>query len=200
MLVSGRGSNLRALLEAERQSDYPAQVVAVATNRAGCPALALARERQLASRSFPISEYGGSPERRDQEMAAWLLGRGARLLVLAGYDRILTDPLLSAFPQRILNLHNSLLPAFAGTMHAVEEALAHGVKITGCTVHLVAPELVDGGPIVLQAAVEVRDDDTSASLLERIHQQEWRILPEAVRLLSLDQLRMDGRRVVRVAS
>ena len=200
VLVSGRGTNLRALVEASCRPEYPAEVVAVASNRAACPALALARDLGLAARAFPATEHGGDAELRDQAMASWLLAEGCSLLVLAGYDRILTAPLLTAFPQRILNLHNSLLPAFSGTMRAVEQALAHGVKITGCTVHLVSPDLVDGGPIVLQAAVEVRDDDTPDTLLARIHEQEWRILPEAVRLLSLGQLRVEGRRVLRAGS
>jgi phosphoribosylglycinamide formyltransferase-1 len=191
---------LRALVAASEQPGYPARVVAVASNRAACPALALARELGLPAQAFPAAAHGGKAEQRDQEMASWLLAAGCSLLVLAGYDRILTSPLLAAFPQRILNLHNSLLPAFSGTMRAVEQALEHGVKVTGCTVHLVTPELVDGGPIVMQAAVEVRDDDTYDSLLARIHQQEWRILPEAVRLLSLGQLRIEGRRVLRGGS
>lgn len=130
---------------------------------------------------------------RDSSLAAWLLQQGCELLVLAGYDRILTAPLIEAFPERILNLHNSLLPSFAGTMRAVEEALEYGVKITGCTVHLVDPKRVDGGPIVLQAAVRVEDDDTPDSLLERIHKEEWRILPEAVGLVASGRLRVEGR-------
>ncbi len=198
VLASGRGTNLGALVEASRRPGYPAEVVAVASNRSFCPALGLARELGLDAASFPLREHQGSAERRDQAIARWLLDRGCSLLVLAGYDRILTAPLLNAFPQRILNLHNSLLPAFAGTMAAVEQALAHGVKVTGCTVHLVDPEQVDGGPIVLQAPVEVRDDDTAETLLARIHEQEWRVLPEAVRLLSLDWIRVEGRRVIRV--
>ncbi|MHB1575369.1 MAG: phosphoribosylglycinamide formyltransferase [Candidatus Dormibacteria bacterium] len=199
-MVSGRGTNLQALVAAASQPGYPAEVVAVASNRPSCPALKLAHELGLATRAFPAAAHGGSAELRDQEMASWLLERGCSLLVLAGYDRILSAPLLAAFPQRILNLHNSLLPAFSGTMNAVEQALAHGVKVTGCTVHLVDPELVDGGPIVLQAAVEVSDDDTPDTLLARIHEQEWRVLPEAVRLMSLDQIRVEGRRVLRAGS
>ena len=133
---------------------------------------------------------------RDREMALWLLRQQCRILVLAGYDRILTEPVLSAFPQRILNLHNSLLPSFPGTMNAVGEALAAGVKVTGCTVHLVDPGKVDGGPILLQAAVEVREDDDEASLWQRIHEQEWRLLPEAVRLLSLGRVQVEGGRAM----
>jgi phosphoribosylglycinamide formyltransferase-1 len=120
------------------------------------------------------------------------------MLVLAGYDRILTRPLLRAFPERVLNLHNSLLPAFAGTMSAVQAALDHGVKVTGCTVHLVDEDYLDGGPIVLQAAVTVEDGDSAESLLERIHAQEWRILPEAIAMLARGEIKVEGRHVLRV--
>ncbi|MGH7608527.1 MAG: phosphoribosylglycinamide formyltransferase [Candidatus Dormibacteria bacterium] len=197
VLVSGAGTNLRAILAAQEAPDYPAQVVAVGSNRPGCAALTIAGAAGVAVRSFPASDYGGSPGCRDRELASWLRGQGAEILALAGYDRILQQPLLEAFPQRILNLHNSLLPSFAGTMDAVSLALEHGVKVSGCTVHLVDERFVDGGPIVLQAAVPVLDDDTPASLLERIHQQEWRLFPDAIRLLATGQLRLEGRRVRR---
>jgi len=180
-------------VRASETSGYPAAVVAVGANRVGCPALEVARQLGIRARAFPLSEYSGSAEDRDRALADWLMGQGCELLVLAGYDRILSGAITRAFPERILNLHNSLLPSFAGTMHAVEEALAHGVKITGCTVHLVDPERVDGGPIVLQAAVRVEDDDTPSSLLDRIHQEEWRILPEAVRLIASGRVRVEGR-------
>lgn len=193
VLVSGQGTNLRALVRASEDPAYPARVVAVGANRVGCPALEAARQLGIPAQAFPISANSGSAVIRDSSLAAWLLQQGCELLVLAGYDRILTAPLIDAFPERILNLHNSLLPSFAGTMRAVEEALEYGVKITGCTVHLVDPKRVDGGPIVLQAAVRVEDDDTPDSLLERIHQEEWRILPEAVGLVASGRLRVEGR-------
>ncbi len=193
VLVSGQGTNLRALVRASEDPAYPARVVAVGANRVGCPALEAARQLGIPAQAFPISANSGSAVIRDSSLAAWLLQQGCELLVLAGYDRILTAPLIDAFPERILNIHNSLLPSFAGTMRAVEEALEYGVKITGCTVHLVDPKRVDGGPIVLQAAVRVEDDDTPNSLLERIHQEEWRILPEAVGLVASGRLRVEGR-------
>ncbi len=193
VLVSGQGTNLRALVRASEDPAYPARVVAVGANRVGCPALEAARQLGIPAQAFPISANSGSAVIRDSSLAAWLLQQGCELLVLAGYDRILTAPLIDAFPERILNIHNSLLPSFAGTMRAVEEALEYGVKITGCTVHLVDPKRVDGGPIVLQAAVRVEDDDTPDSLLERIHQEEWRILPEAVGLVASGRLRVEGR-------
>jgi len=196
VLVSGRGTNLRALLEAASQPRYPARIAAVASNRPRCPGLTLAEEQGVPTRCFPLREFAGDTVSRDREMAVWLLRQQCRILVLAGYDRILTEPVLSAFPGRILNLHNSLLPSFPGTMNAVGEALAAGVKVTGCTVHLVDPGKVDGGPILMQAAVEVRDDDDEASLWQRIHEQEWRVLPEAVRLLSLGRVQVEGGRAM----
>ncbi|MGH7643335.1 MAG: phosphoribosylglycinamide formyltransferase [Candidatus Dormibacteria bacterium] len=198
MLVSGAGTNLRAILEACETQDFPVRVAGVASNRPSCPALAVADQAGTPSRSFPASTFSGDLEARDQAMASWLLGEGASILALAGYDRILTKSLLRAFPGRVLNLHNSLLPAFAGTMSAVQAALDHGVKLTGCTVHLVDEDFLDGGPIVIQAAVPVRDDDTVETLTQRIHEEEWRIFPHAIALLARGQLRVNGRRVTQL--
>lgn len=195
VLVSGRGTNLQALLGATDDPAFPARLVAVASNRAGCPALDVARVAELPVAAFPVRDYEGDAVQRDRAMAAWLRLARAEILVLAGYDRIVTAPLLESFRGRILNLHNSLLPAFAGTMEAVEAALEYGVKVTGCTVHLVEEGAADGGPIVLQAAVPVLEEDDPASLLQRIHEEEWRLLPVAVRLLAEGRIRVDGRRV-----
>lgn len=195
VLVSGAGTNLRAILSAAASLDYPARVVAVASNRSSCPGLEIARAAGVPVRSFPASTFSGDLEARDQAMASWLLGQGSSMVALAGYDRILTRPLLRAFAGRTLNLHNSLLPAFAGTMEAVQAALDHGVKLTGCTVHLVDEDYLDGGPIVLQAAVPVEEGDTVDTLRQRIHEQEWRILPDAIGLLARGELRVEGRRV-----
>jgi phosphoribosylglycinamide formyltransferase-1 len=195
VLVSGAGTNLRAILKAAEAESYPSRVVAVASNRSSCRGLELARQAGVAARSFPISGFHGDLELRDAAMAEWLGQQGASMVALAGYDRILTSPMLRAFPSRVLNLHNSLLPAFAGTMTAVRAALEHGVKVTGCTVHLVDENQLDGGPIVLQAAVPVAPDDTEETLLQRIHEQEWRILPQAIALLARGSLRVEGRRV-----
>jgi phosphoribosylglycinamide formyltransferase 1 len=113
-------------------------------------------------------------------------------VVCAGYNRVLSDNVLAAFPNAILNVHPSLLPAFGGGMDAVEQALAAGVKITGCTVHLLAAGAVDGGPIVLQAAVAVEESDDVETLHARIHQQEWRLLPQAVDLWATGRLERDS--------
>jgi phosphoribosylglycinamide formyltransferase-1 len=127
-------------------------------------------------------------------MLAHLRASGAQLLVLAGWDQVLIPAVVAAYAGRILNVHPSLLPAFAGTMHAVEDALAYGVRVTGCTVHYVTDE-VDCGPIVLQAAVPVYDDDTPETLLARIHEQEHQLLPRAIALQAAGRLRVEGRRV-----
>jgi phosphoribosylglycinamide formyltransferase-1 len=176
VLASGRGTNLANLL----RRGY--RVVAVATNRPSCGAAAIAREQGLPLGEFSQRAYG-SREERDAAMLDWLQARGVELVVNAGWDRILSPIFVAAYRGRILNVHPSLLPAFAGGMDAVERALAHGVKITGCTVHLVTEE-VDQGPILLQAAVPVLEGDTVESLRQRIQAEEWRILPEAIELIA----------------
>jgi phosphoribosylglycinamide formyltransferase-1 len=176
VLASGRGTNLRNLVE--RGYD----VVAVATNRPSCGAAAYARERGLALGEFSQRRFASSEE-RDAAMRDWLRERGVELVVNAGYDRILSGAFVSAFAGRIINVHPSLLPAFAGGMDAVERALAHGVKLTGCTVHVVTDD-VDAGPILLQAAVPVLIDDTVERLRARIQAEEHRILPEAIELIA----------------
>lgn len=176
VLASGKGSNLRNLV------DLGHRVVAVATNRPSCGAAAVARERRI-----PLGEFSqrwfGSLEERDAAMGRWLRERDVELVVNAGYDRVLSPAFVAAFEGRMLNVHPSLLPAFGGGMDAVEQALAHGVKITGCTVHVVTEE-VDAGPILVQAAVRVKPDDTPETLHARIQLEEHRILPEAIEILA----------------
>ena len=171
VLVSGEGTNLQALLEA----GLP--VVAVASNKADARALARAQAAGVAGASFALDDY---PDRtaRDAAMAQWLIEQGVELVVLAGYMHILTPSFLERFPDRVLNVHPSLLPAFPGA-HAVEEQLAAGVAESGATVHLV-DEGVDSGPILRQERVPVVADDTPATLHERIKQVEHRLLPQVV--------------------
>jgi phosphoribosylglycinamide formyltransferase 1 len=173
VLVSGEGTNLQALLEA----GLP--VVAVASNNTKARALDRAAKAGIEAAAFPAVEFD-SRERRDEELAEWIAERGVELVVLAGYMQLLTAPFLGRFPGRILNVHPSLLPAFPGA-HAVEDALAHGVKVTGATVHFV-DEGIDTGAIVLQEAVEIREGDTPGRLHARIQEVEHRLLPAAVRL------------------
>ena len=195
VLVSGRGSNLEALLRACARDDSPAEVALVLSNRRTAAALDVARGWGVRAEALPQSEHNNNAAERDRAMLARLREAGVRLVVCAGYDRLLSDEFLDAFPDAILNVHPSLLPAFAGGMHAVEDALAHGVKVTGCTIQLLDHGAADGGPIVLQAAVPVLDSDDAETLRARIHEQEWRLLPIAVELWCSGRLRRQGRSV-----
>ncbi len=176
VLASGRGSNLRNLVA------RGFEVVGVVTNRPSCGAAEFAREEGLALGEFAQKDHP-SHEARDGAMRDWLIARQVDLVVNAGYDRILTAGFIAPFAGRIINIHPSLLPAFAGSMHAVEQALASGVAVTGCTVHLVTEE-VDAGPILLQEPVPILPGDDRASLHERIQVAEHRLLPQAIQLMS----------------
>lgn len=171
VLVSGRGTNLQNLL------DRDFEVVAVATNRPSCGGAQIARDRGIPLGEFPQKAFG-SREERDAALGDFFASHGAKLLVAAGYDRI--HDLHRRFT--VINVHPSLLPAFGGGMDAVRQALDYGVRVTGATVHLVT-EAVDAGPILAQEAVPILDGDTEETLLDRIHQAEYRILPEAIRML-----------------
>jgi phosphoribosylglycinamide formyltransferase 1 len=195
VLVSGVGTNLEALIRACDGAGFPAHIVLVVSNRRGAPALDIAQRRGVAAMAMPQSDFGGSSVRRDHAMLQRMRDAGAELVVCAGYDRILSDEFLHAYPDAILNVHPSLLPAFGGGMDAVEQALAHGVKVTGCTVQLLEPGVTDGGPIVLQQAVDVLPDDTVETLRRRVHALEWKLLPHAVELWCTNRLRLDGRAV-----
>jgi len=173
--VSGQGTNLRNLVE--RGFD----VVAVATNRPSCAGAAFARERRI-----PLAELSqrrfASIEQRDAAMRDFFLECGVQLVVDAGYDRVHSATFLEAFRDRIINVHPSLLPAFAGGMDAVEQALAAGVTTTGATVHVVT-DVLDAGPILAQESVEILPGDTVETLRERVHEVEYRLLPAAIRLM-----------------
>ena len=195
VLVSGAGTNLEALLRAAERDGFPARVAVVVSNRPSAPALAVARRHGVPAAAMPQSAYRGDAAARDHAMLERMRACDVELVVCAGYDRILSDEFLTAFPDAILNVHPSLLPAFGGGMNAVEAALAHGVKLTGCTVQLLEPGVPDGGPIVLQEAVPVEADDDAETLRRRIHEQEWRLLPRAVELWCTGRLRREGRRV-----
>jgi phosphoribosylglycinamide formyltransferase 1 len=171
VLVSGEGSNLQALLDEELP------VVAVASNRPDVRALARAEEAAVPAAVFELDGFADR-EQRDTTMANWLQEQGVRLVVCAGYMHLLTEPFLRRFPERVVNVHPSLLPDFPGA-HAIDDALDAGVEVTGVTVHLVDSGL-DTGPIVRQERVAV---EPRATLVERIHAAEHRVLPEAVRAL-----------------
>jgi phosphoribosylglycinamide formyltransferase-1 len=194
VLVSGAGTNLEALLKAGAAQTFPGEVTIVISNRATARALDIARSHGISAVALPQSDFGGDATRRDREMRDRFRAAGVRLIVCAGYDRILSDEFLDAFPDAILNVHPSLLPAFGGGMDAVEQALARGVKVTGCTVQLLDRGEADGGPIVLQAAVPVEADDDAATLRRRIHRREWELLPQAVALWCTGRIVRDGDR------
>jgi phosphoribosylglycinamide formyltransferase 1 len=193
ILISGRGSNMLALADAARDGRIPdAEIALVISNIADAAGLALARARGI--ETVTLSHKGKTREEHDRAMAAELERCGVELICLAGYMRLLSPWFIRQFENRILNIHPSLLPAFPG-LAAQEQALAYGVKFTGCTVHLVDEEL-DHGPIVKQAVVPVLPDDTVESLSQRILTEEHKLYAEAVALLVGGQYRIADRRVI----
>jgi phosphoribosylglycinamide formyltransferase-1 len=196
VLVSGRGSNLEAVLEAVHRGEIKgAKVAVVVSNKPGVRALDVAARFGVPSET--IESKGLDRTTYDARLLDALKRHGVEpgsgLLLLAGYMRLLTLEFVSNFDGRILNIHPSLLPSFPG-LDAQEQALAYGVKLAGCTVHFVVPE-VDAGPIVLQEAVEVREGDTALILSERILEKEHALFPRAVKLFVEGKLKIDGRRV-----
>lgn len=181
VLVSGRGSNLQALIEAAKDPLYPARVVMVCANR-DCAALEIAKDAGVSRQLFRLAAF---PDRkaRDHAMVKALRLHGVELVVCAGYDAILERTFTGEFAGRIINIHPSLLPEFGGTMDAVTMALEAGVAETGCTVHVVTKD-VDQGPILAQRRVEVRPDDTVDSLRERIQAEEHILLPVVVKRIA----------------
>jgi phosphoribosylglycinamide formyltransferase-1 len=198
VLVSGGGTNLQALLDASREPSFPAQIVLVGCNRASALAIKRAEAVGLPVCLADREAYPRRAERQRRLLQAINCAE-AELVVLAGFDEVLLPEFVAAYGGRMLNTHPSLLPAFGGTLHAVAQALEHGVKLTGCTVHLVTDEL-DNGPILFQRCVEVRDDDTVESLHARIRQQEHQVLCEAVRAFAEGRVRIEGRRARVIAS
>jgi phosphoribosylglycinamide formyltransferase 1 len=193
ILLSGRGSNFLALQGAIARGELPAEIALVASDRPEAPGLARARKLGLPALALPPRE---APDRAAHEarLGEALAAAGAEWVCLAGYMRVLSPAFLGAWRHRVLNIHPSLLPAFPGR-DAQRQALEHGVKVSGCTVHLV-DEGVDSGPIVVQRAVPVLEGDTVESLAARILEQEHRAYPEALRRLLLEPWRVEGRRVV----
>jgi phosphoribosylglycinamide formyltransferase-1 len=193
VLVSGRGSNLQALLDGIAAGCVAAEVALVVSNHAGVFALERAKARGVPTATI---ERRGFASRAAQQaaFADEFERRAVDLVVLAGFDRVLEPGFLARFPLRVINIHPSLLPSFGGGLHAQAEALAHGVKVSGCTVHFVTDD-VDGGPIILQAAVPVLEADTPETLSARILEQEHQLLPRAVDLFAAGRLAVEGRLV-----
>jgi phosphoribosylglycinamide formyltransferase-1 len=193
ILLSGRGSNFEAIARNVQAGKIPAEIAVVISNKKEAAGHLRAREMGLETRFIPSK--GKEREAFDREVVAVLRDFQVDLVCLAGFMRILSPYFVWEFPHRILNIHPALLPSFPGE-DAQRQALEHGVKFTGCTVHLVN-EGMDTGPIVCQAVVPVRDDDTAETLAARILQEEHRIYSEAICLLLEDKLRFEGRRVLR---
>ena len=190
VFVSGSGSNLQALIDAKIPS---VEIVVVVSNNPDAYAIERAKKSKIPVEVIDHRNYS-SREDFEREIQKRLDQYKIDLIALAGFMRILTPLFIRNYKHRIMNLHPALLPSFPGT-NAVKQALMYGVKFTGCTVHFV-DEGVDTGPIILQAVVPIYDTDTEESLLERIHKEEHRIYPEAVRLFGEGKLRIEGRRVL----
>jgi len=192
ILLSGRGSNFEAIARNVQTGQIPARIAVVISNRSDAPGLRRARAMSLNAAYIP--SQGKEREAYDREIVAALQEAQVDLVCLAGFMRVLGPYFVRAYPNRALNIHPSLLPAFPG-LEAQKQALESGVKFTGCTVHML-DEGVDTGPIVCQAVVPVLDDDTEATLAARILKEEHRIYSEAIRLVLEDRIRIEGRRVV----
>lgn len=196
ILISGRGSNLVAIADAIAAGRLEAEIAVVLSNNPEAPGITLARERGL--RVVVLASKGLDREIYDRQLVAELRKHDAGLVCLAGYMRILSGYFIREFPMRILNIHPSLLPAFPG-LDAQYQAVEHGVKFSGCTVHFV-DEGVDSGPIIRQAVVPVLDDDNAESLAARILREEHRIYSEGIALVLSGRYRVEGRKVIAISS
>ena len=195
VLASGTGTNLQALIDQVHGAEG-IEIVAVASDKPEARALERARVAGISTASFAAAEHAGRLQ-RDSAMADWLASQGVELVVLAGYMQLLSEEFLSRFPDRVINVHPALLPAFPG-LRPVEDALAYGVKVFGVTIHFVDGG-VDSGPVILQRAVELPDAVDRDWVLERLHPIEHELLPEAVRLIARGAVSFDPanrRRVV----
>ena len=196
VLASGRGSNLQAVIDAIEAGTVQAKIVAVISNKKDAPALERARRQGLSDIFVDPKPYAGRPDGReayDRELLEVFRRHDVQLVLLAGYMKIVTRVLVETFANRMMNIHPSLLPSFPG-LDVQKKAIEWGCKLAGCTVHFVT-EGVDEGPIILQAAVPILDDDTSDTLAAQILKQEHKIYPRAVQLFAEGRLRVEGRRV-----
>jgi len=196
VLVSGRGSNLQAIIDAIEAGNVNAEIAVVISNKPGLPALARAERHRLPTVFLDPKSVAGRPDPRrayDEKLLETLRAYRVELVILAGYMKIVTSVLIDPYESRMLNIHPSLLPSFPG-LHAQQQALDHGVKVSGCTVHFVT-EGMDAGPIILQRAVPVEEGDTAETLSGRILKEEHGLLPRAIRLFVEGRLRVEGRTV-----
>jgi phosphoribosylglycinamide formyltransferase-1 len=192
VLVSGRGSNLQAIIDAGKKGEIPAEVVVVISDQPDAFALERARANNIPAIYIGFQDFSNK-EKYEEKVAAVLKQYMVEIVCLAGYMRVLGVNMLEAFPNRIMNIHPALLPAFPG-LHAQARAWEHGVRFSGCTVHFVDEE-VDTGPIILQAVVPVLAEDTAETLAARILEQEHKIYPAAIRLFAQNRLHIQGRKV-----
>jgi phosphoribosylglycinamide formyltransferase-1 len=190
ILISGRGSNMAALIEAAKDPAYPAEIVLVISNRPDAQGLALARAAGIAAQVVDHTIFGKDREAFERAMQEKLLAHEIELVCLAGFMRLLTPWLVKQWEGRMLNIHPALLPSYRG-LNTHERALADGVKIHGATVHFVVPEM-DSGPIVMQGAVAVRNDDTAETLAARVLSVEHRIYPDALALVASGGTRLEN--------
>jgi phosphoribosylglycinamide formyltransferase 1 len=193
VLASGQGTNFAALAEAAQRGELGGRIALLLSDRPDAPALERAKRLGIEALVLPCGRY----RTRIEDERPWLealVGRGVELVLLAGFMRRLHEPLLSAYPGRILNIHPSLLPSFSG-LDAIRRAFELGVRVTGCTVHQV-DERLDNGPIVAQKAVEILDEDSLAALEERVHAAEHRLYPRTVKRFVSEPWHLEGRRVV----
>jgi phosphoribosylglycinamide formyltransferase-1 len=193
VLISGRGSNMQSLVRACAAPDYPAEIVLVLSNKADAAGLEYAREAGIATAVISHKDF---PDRAsfDAAMDAEIRRHGAELICLAGFMRLLDSAIIGAWRDRMINIHPSLLPSFRG-LDTHKQALEAGVKLAGCSVHFVRPD-IDTGPIIAQAAVPVLPDDTPDSLAARVLEQEHIIYPMALRLVAEGRVRVEGDRAV----
>jgi phosphoribosylglycinamide formyltransferase-1 len=190
ILISGRGSNMTALIEAAKAQDFPAEIVVVISNKADAAGLARARDSGIPAVTIESAAYGKDRAGFEAKLQAALDQHRVDLICLGGFMRLFTAEFVQRWHGRMLNIHPSLLPAFPG-LDPHGQALRAGVKISGATVHFVIPE-TDAGPIVMQGAIAVRDDDTPETLAARILKIEHRIYPEALRLVAGGAVRLEG--------
>jgi phosphoribosylglycinamide formyltransferase-1 len=193
VLASGRGTDFQSLIDAVERGDLDVHLAVLVCNVPGAPVIERAKRHGVPYAVVDHKPFGKDRVAFEREVVKVLEAHDVDLVVFAGFMRLVTSYFIDRYRHRIMNIHPSLLPAFPGA-HAHRDALAHGVKVTGCTIHFV-DESVDGGPIILQKAVEVRDDDTVETLEKRVLAEEHVLLPLAVRLFAEGRLSVDGRRV-----
>lgn len=193
VLCSGSGTNLQAIIDNVKSGYIPAKIALIVSDNRDAHALERAKKAGIETLVLDKKDFK-SREDFDKEVVKNLKAKSVSLVVLAGFMRLLSTYFIKEYKNRILNIHPALLPSFKGT-HGIKDALEYGVKVTGPTVHFVDDKL-DNGPIILQKAVEVKDDDTEETLLERVHKEEHRIYSEAVKLFVEGRIRVEGRRVI----